>query len=59
MVLQLLESVVWLSCGAFPLVRIGGVLASVGMLSTLTIIGEVGGEGIVGGSLDPLGVLLK
>ena len=46
MVLQLLENVVWLSCGAILMVRIGGVLTSVGMLSTLTVIGEVGCRGL-------------
>lgn len=46
MVFQLLENVFWLSCGALLMVRIGDVLTSVGMLSTLTIIGEVGGRGL-------------
>lgn len=53
MVLQLLENV-WLSCGTLLMVRIGEVLTSVGMSSTLTIIGEVGG-GDCGRQFRPLG----
>lgn len=56
MVLKLLKLLVWLSGGAGLLVRIGDVFASDGMLSILTVFGDVGG-GACGRKFRSLGGL--